>query len=94
MPSSNATRLPKVFDIRTDRVADFHQSIEDGIFAPKKCLPSLLLWDAPGLVLFDNFAATAAYYPAKKELELIQQHADDIVSSVQPGAMIIELGSG
>ena len=69
MPTLNVIRLPKFFDICTDRVADFLQSIEYTIFTPNKSPPSLLLWNPPGLVLFDMFAATAEQYPAKNEFE-------------------------
>lgn len=85
---------PPIEDIRRARQSDFRKGIEDGLLASSKSLPQLLLWDAMGLVLFNKFAASSTYHPAKKEMELLQEHAEHIVGIIPPGSIIVELGSG
>lgn len=87
-------RLPIVQDIRREELAEFRQTIQDGMTLSPKYLSSLLLWNSRGLELFDKFAATDAYYLSKKEMEIIQLYCDDIVASITPGSLVIELGSG
>lgn len=94
MPALSTPIYPPVEDIRRARPSDFKQRIEDGLLSPSKSLPQLLLWDAMGLVLFDKFAARSTYHPARKEMELVQDHAEDIVRTIPPGSIVIELGSG
>lgn len=92
IPSEN--HLPIVQDIRRAKLAEFRQTIHNGLCYTPKHLPSLLLWNSSGLVLFDKFAATDAYYPAKREMEIIKLYGNDIASGISPGSTLIELGSG
>ena len=91
MPSLST---PIIEDIRRARPSDLRKNIENGLVASSKSLPQLLLWDAMGLILFNKFAASSTYYPAKKEIGLLQEHAEHIAGTIPPGSIIVELGSG
>ncbi len=85
----------KVLDIHgDDNVAGLGQDIVHGLRAQPKYLPSLLLWDTPGLKLFERLAGRQDYYPARKERSLICENAEDIAERIKGDSFIVELGSG
>lgn len=65
-----------------------------GLCAPRKRLPCRLLHDARGAELFEAITALDAYYPARTELELLDQHLPQIALQVGPEPRVIELGAG
>lgn len=60
----------------------------------KKILPNVLLYDAKGLQLFEQITYTHDYYLTNLEIDLLNQHADEMASWIQDGAALIELGAG
>jgi uncharacterized SAM-dependent methyltransferase len=85
----------QVFQIQEqEEPIDLHQQIIDGLSSSSPQMPSLLLWDDPGQVLFDKFSQTPSYYLNRKELEILSHHVDDIVSRVPANGVLIELGCG
>ncbi|KAL1690556.1 hypothetical protein GGG16DRAFT_35917, partial [Schizophyllum commune] len=62
--------------------------IVDGLSKPldEKELPTILLYDERGLRLFDAYTTEAKeYYIYGAELEILQNHSDDIVSAMHRG---------
>ncbi|KAL4076337.1 histidine-specific methyltransferase [Scleroderma yunnanense] len=95
-----------VLDIRpTDASRQLADQISRGLDAPfnKKTLPTVILYDEVGLLLYDKFSAEAPeYYHFGAELEILKGHADEIVRKMHkhtgnttvPGEAVIELGAG
>lgn len=57
-------------------------------------MPTLLLYDEQGLKLFEDVTYLDEYYVTNAEIEVLENHANDIVQSVASGSQIVELGSG
>ena len=62
----------------------------------EKRLPTLLLYDEEGLKLFEKITYLEEYYLTGEEIEVLRSDADRIANrlALQPGSMIVELGSG
>jgi L-histidine N-alpha-methyltransferase len=68
--------------------------VEEGLLKAHKSLPCKLFYDEAGSALFEEITGLPEYYPTRTELEILRDHADQIASAVEPGAAVIELGSG
>ncbi|KAI9723969.1 MAG: hypothetical protein M1812_000687 [Candelaria pacifica] len=87
-----------IIDIRRDHA---EHSILDEIYkglspsqGQEKRLPTLLLYDERGLKLFEDITYLEQYYLTNAEIEILKAHAHAIAQQVEPGSMVIELGSG
>jgi L-histidine Nalpha-methyltransferase / hercynylcysteine S-oxide synthase len=60
----------------------------------QKFMPELLLWDETGHKLFEDVINREEYYVQVSEVELLERYAEEIAQQLEPGAMIVELGSG
>ncbi|KAG2417795.1 hypothetical protein HFD88_000894 [Aspergillus terreus] len=85
----------RVYDIRQQAQGSMNlqTAITDGLLSTPKTLPSLLLWDAEGLRLFDEFAHSASYYLRDKELTILRDRSHEIVTVVPAQSILVELGS-
>ncbi|KAF1841280.1 uncharacterized protein K460DRAFT_399093 [Cucurbitaria berberidis CBS 394.84] len=88
----------KIIDIRVDTAeSDILSDIKKGL-RPKdggeKRLPTLLLYDAPGLRLFERITFLEEYYPTNAEIEVLEAYADQIAQRIPSGSILVELGSG
>lgn len=87
-----------IIDIRRDAdEISLSAAISDGLRpAPgsEKTLPTLLLYDEAGLRLFEKITYLDEYYLTNAEIELLEAYSDSIAEHIQPGSMIVELGSG
>ena len=90
--------VPHIIDIRSDTagfslkkdiVAGLNQ--KDG---EEKTLPTLLLYDDKGLKLFERITFLDQYYLTNQEIEILENHADQIAERMADNCQIIELGSG
>ncbi|OJD40368.1 uncharacterized protein BKCO1_1000233 [Diplodia corticola] len=92
------TTSPTVIDIRRDAgEISLAQAISDGLRPAdggEKTLPTLLLYDEAGLRLFEKITYLDEYYLTNAEIETLEAYSDAIAEHIQPGSMIIELGSG
>ncbi|KAI1133761.1 DUF323 domain protein [Nemania abortiva] len=86
-----------IIDIRRDTVkANLKEEIhrlfhsQDG---PRE-LPTLLLYDAKGLQLFEKITYLEEYYLTNAEIEVLQRSAAAIAANIPSDSMLIELGSG
>ncbi|KAK7961629.1 uncharacterized protein PG986_002454 [Apiospora aurea] len=59
-----------------------------------RTLPSLLLWDERGLKLFEEITYTPEYYLTNTEIALLEAHSREIARQIEPGTILLELGSG
>ena len=86
---------PLIIDIRQDvKAANLKLDIVNGLGSDPKFLPSFLLWNTDGLRLFNKITQSRDYYPKSAEMEILNSHADDLVTNIMPGSVVIELGSG
>lgn len=95
---SSPASASRIIDIRRDHE---HQSLQSAIqegLHPKdggeKSLPTLLLYDAAGLKLFEKITYLEEYYLTNAEIEVLEANADQIARALQPGSVVLELGSG
>lgn len=56
-------------------------------------LPTMLLYDERGLQLFEKITFNPHYYLTNSEIEILQEHANEIASAIRDST-VIELGSG
>ncbi|KAJ5102025.1 hypothetical protein NUU61_004247 [Penicillium alfredii] len=87
-----------IVDIRKDNL-DF--SLVDDIYknlAPppgtRRSFPTLLLYDAQGLKLFEKITYLDEYYLTNAEIDALKTHAQRIVERIPKNAQLVELGSG
>jgi len=95
MTISGAT---EIIDIRVGATDfDIVQGIKEGL-RPKdggeKTLPTLLVYDEVGLRLFEKITYLEEYYLTNAEIEVLEKYADRIAHRIQPGSVVVELGSG
>lgn len=84
-----------VIDIRPRKKDDrLLQDLKHDLESEPPKLPSMLLWDEPGLKYFEGVTKAPEYYLTPTEKALIGKYANDIARQFPPNVMIIELGSG
>lgn len=72
----------------------FAEEVRKGLCKHPKSLPSRFFYDATGSQIFEEICTLPEYYLTRAEREILQNHADDIVSRMPSGATLVELGSG
>lgn len=88
----------KIVDIRvgtaqSDIVADIRSGLRSE-HGSEKTLPTLLLYDELGLRLFEKITYLEEYYLTNSEIEILEKYACNIAQHIQPGSILVELGSG
>ncbi|MFQ5510857.1 MAG: L-histidine N(alpha)-methyltransferase [Candidatus Krumholzibacteriia bacterium] len=87
------SHVPKLHDL-TDETESLSDVVITGLQKPVKELPSKLLYDERGSLLFDQITRLGEYYPTRTETAIMRTHIDEMVALIGPGSMIIEYGSG
>ena len=86
---------PTIINIQqSTKAINLEHDIINGLRSQPKFLPSVLLWTAEGLKLFDEVTRTPDYYPNNSEIDILKTHVDDIAKNVVSDSVLIELGSG
>lgn len=67
--------------------------IREGLSAPRKRLPTKLLYDERGSELFEAITELPEYYPTRSELTLLREHVPRWLTDVRPRT-VVELGAG
>lgn len=92
--------------VESVEIVDIHQdnmefSLMDDIYksldppsGTERTFPTLLLYDAKGLKLFEKITYLKEYYPTNTEIEVLKTHAQRIVERIPENAQLVELGSG
>jgi len=74
--------------------ADFERSVVAGLTAIPKSLPCRFFYDAEGSRLFEEICDLPEYYPTRAERAILVERAREIVSAIEPGTALVEMGSG
>ena len=87
---------PEIIDIRTSSDIDLKEAIINGLKSPSPTLPTLLLYDEPGLQLFEKITYLEEYYLTNAEISVLKEKSDEIVKrlGLSDGGIVVELGSG
>ncbi|KAB8203611.1 Aldehyde/histidinol dehydrogenase [Aspergillus parasiticus] len=92
---------PKTVDIvnifQNDVEFSLVNEIHKGISPPagvRKSMPTMLLYDANGLKLFENITYVKEYYLTNAEIEVLETNSRRIVERIPDNAQLLELGSG
>ncbi|KAH7130122.1 C-type lectin protein [Dendryphion nanum] len=97
MATNLDTAVP-ILDIRPGPTEfDILQDIRSGLRPEnggEKRLPTLLLYDEAGLRLFEKITYLDEYYLTNAEIEVLETYADRIAKHIEPGSVVVELGSG
>ena len=72
----------------------FAREVEEGLTSFSKTLPCKLFYDAAGSELFEEITRLPEYYLTRTELEILQQHAGEIVAAAGQNVTVVELGAG
>jgi dimethylhistidine N-methyltransferase len=81
-----------------DRVAadesQFGLDVLAGLTASPKRLAPKYFYDAAGSALFEKITELPEYYPTRREIGILKQHAADIAALIPKNSALIEFGSG
>ncbi|MGH9785113.1 MAG: L-histidine N(alpha)-methyltransferase, partial [Terriglobia bacterium] len=94
MAQSDRPRLRMIVCDGAVRPDSFAGAVREGLTASPKRLPCRFFYDAEGSRLFERITALPEYYLTRAGLEIMQEHAAEIVARFPRGATVIELGSG
>ena len=65
-----------------------------GLAKVPKALPSKLLYDERGSLLFDCLSTLPEYYPIRTEIEILEQYKREIAAVLGPDCVLIANGNG
>ncbi|KAJ6069185.1 hypothetical protein N7499_011072 [Penicillium canescens] len=80
-------------DMEFSLVDDIYKNLDPPADTPRT-FPTLLLYDAKGLKLFEKITYLDEYYLTNTEIEVLTNHAKRIVERIPDNAQLVELGSG
>src|SRR5437016_7674304 len=72
----------------------FAADVLEGLAATPKRLPAKYFYDEAGSRLFERITELPEYYPTRTELRILETSAESIAGVADPGAGLIEVGSG
>ncbi len=72
----------------------FAADVLEGLAATPKQLPAKYFYDEAGSRLFERITELPEYYPTRTELRILESSAASIARLTDPGAALIEFGSG
>jgi Histidine-specific methyltransferase, SAM-dependent len=99
VPETNQNHeISNIIDIRRDGpdfdlVKDIYTLLQPGEGKEKR-MPTMLLYDAAGLKLFEDITYTKDYYLTNAEIQVLKENSNELAEQIAPGSMVIELGSG
>ena len=97
-PSCSKNNHGDIIDVRTEKSPlSLAKMIRDGVCcgdSGQKSMPSLALWDGPGLELFEKVTKLPDYYLSWVETEILEQRSWEIAHKIASGFMIVDLGCG
>jgi len=73
---------------------EFATDVVAGLTAARKRLPPKYFYDKAGSALFERITELPEYYPTRREIGILEEHAGDIAALIPPGAALVEFGSG
>ena len=87
------SRSSKLLDLEPN-AQSFLSDVLRGLRRPRKKLSCKFLYDWRGSELFDRICSLPEYYPTRTELQIMQQHVQEMVEAIGPDCLLIEYGSG
>jgi dimethylhistidine N-methyltransferase len=72
----------------------FEADVLGGLSRPQKTLAPKYFYDEAGSVLFEAICQTPEYYPTRVETALLARVAQELAPDIEPGAALVEFGSG
>ena len=75
-------------------LADFRAEVTSGLRQQPKSLSPKFFYDKAGSELFDAITELPEYYPARTEIDILEQHGDDMARLLGQQCLLLELGSG
>ena len=81
-------------DGRIPPLSGLLETVQRGLRAQPKRLPSWLFYDAHGSALFERICQTPEYYLTRCEIALMQAHAGSIADTLGVDVRLVEYGSG
>ena len=88
------TALARKIQIDTAATSEFATDVLAGLTATPKRLPPKYFYDNAGSALFERITELPEYYPTRREIGILNDHAKDIAALMPRGAVLIEFGSG
>ena len=87
---------PEITDIRSSTVIDLRKTIINGLKETPPNLPTVILYDEPGLKLFEQITYLEEYYLTNCEIAILKSKSDEIAKrlGLKDGGIVVELGSG
>jgi len=73
---------------------EFATDVVAGLTATPKRLSPKYFYDSAGSALFEQITELPEYYPTRREIGILDEHAGDIAALIPPGAALVEFGSG
>jgi dimethylhistidine N-methyltransferase len=73
---------------------EFAADVVAGLTATPKRLSPKYFYDNAGSALFERITELPEYYPTRREIGILNEHAGDIAALIPPGAPLVEFGSG
>ena len=73
---------------------EFASDVVAGLTATPKRLSPKYFYDSTGSALFERITELPEYYPTRREIGILNEHAGDIAALIPPGAALVEFGSG
>lgn len=74
-------------------IDDLNKSLNPADGSPRS-FPTIFLYDARGLKLFEQITYLDEYYLTNAEIDVLKTHASRIVERIPENAQLVELGSG
>lgn len=97
-PALLANSSVDIVDIRESNATfSAAAAIQDGLDPPQgkdRSFPTLLLYDAVGLRLFEEITYLDEYYLTNTEIKVLETHARTIAERLPDQSQLVELGSG
>lgn len=98
MPGLKDSARNSIIDIRNNKVeSSLEEDILKGmLYKPhgQKSMPTMLLYSAEGLKLFEEITYLEEYYLTNTEIAILEKYAENIAERIHDGTVLIELGSG
>ncbi|MFO7964329.1 MAG: L-histidine N(alpha)-methyltransferase [Desulfobacterales bacterium] len=75
-------------------VTDQLSELRNGLLSDPKCIPSFFIYDEQGSRLYEQICSLPEYYLTRKEVEILNEYAEEIASLFENECAVVELGSG
>ena len=88
------TALARNIEIDVNATSEFATDVLAGLTSTPKRLSPKYFYDNAGSALFERITELPEYYPTRREIGILNEHAKDIAALMPRGAALVEFGSG